>query len=180
MRPAGRLIRESAPSAVISNWCVTIERDAHFGGSVWRNRYTRSMDSTLAELAVSGAQAIVKLMATDAWEGAKKLVARIFSSRPESVQQEIVQDLDSSRLKLTAEGSHDTAVEQYELIRWETLLRQLLLEDPSVASLVADMLEFARSEGVPSVGDSTNIVINAHAQDSARIYQQGSGVQHNS
>jgi hypothetical protein len=137
------------------------------------------MDSTLAELAVSGAQAIVKLMAADTWEGAKKLITRIFSSRPESDPRQILQDLDNSRLKLTAGDGQDATMQQYEQDRWEALLRLRLLEDPSVASVVTEILQFARSEGSISAVNSQSIVINAHAKDNARIYQQGSGVQNN-
>jgi hypothetical protein len=137
------------------------------------------MDQDLTELALSGAQAIVKLMATDAWEGAKKLIARIFPPRSDSAPQEILQDLDSSRLKLTAGSSPDPATQEYAEDRLEALLRLRLLEDPTVASSISEILEFARTRNAILSDGAAGIVMNADARDKARIYQQGSGIQRN-
>jgi hypothetical protein len=137
------------------------------------------MDSTLAELAVSGAQAIVKLMATDAWEGAKKLVARIFSSRPEAVQQEFMQALDASRVQLAASPDPGATLEEHEKDRLEAELRLRLLQEPAVASIIADILELARATEAVNGKDVASIMIKAEAHDNARVYQQGSGIQHN-
>jgi hypothetical protein len=140
---------------------------------------SKVVDSTLAELAASGARTIVQLMATDAWGSAKKLVARVFASRPDSAQREIDADLENSRKRITAEDIVSPEVEEYEQDKWEAVLRLRLLEEPIVAEFIAEILEVARSGGTSKAGDTAAVVMKAEARDNARVYQQGSGIQHN-
>jgi hypothetical protein len=137
------------------------------------------MDSTLAELAVSGARAIVQLMASDAWVSTKKLVARMFSSRSESAQREIAVDLDNSRKRITAGDMADSEAQECEQDKWEAVLKLRLLEEPTVAELIAEVLELARSKENINAGDKAAVLMKAEARDNSRIYQQGSGIQYN-
>jgi hypothetical protein len=137
------------------------------------------MDSELASLATSGAQTIVGLMVTDAWQGAKKLIARIFASRPKQVSDQIMLELESSRSELINSDEAGAEIVQREESRWESILRLQLLENPQSVSFMGDLLEFARKQGVSNSIDSSTINISATASGNARVYQQGSGVQHN-
>ena len=134
----------------------------------------------MSELALTGAQAIVKLMVTDAWDGAKKLVARVFSSRSDPARQEMLQSLDSARLELAADKTVDRVRQKHEEDRLEALLRLRLVEDPAVANFIREILQFAQSKDAMQADGASRITLNAEAKDNARIYQQGSGTQHNS
>ena len=137
------------------------------------------MDSELASLATSGAQTIVGLMVTDAWQGAKKLVARIFASRPKQVSDQIMLDLESSRNELTSGEAGSSEILTLEQNRWESILRLHLLENPQAVSLIEELLAFGRRQGIADSADSSTISINATAMGNARVYQQGQGIQHN-
>ena len=142
-------------------------------------RYLRFMDSELASLATSGAQTMVGLMVRDAWDGAKRLIARIFASRPKQVSDQIMLDLENSWAELINDGESDSEVVKYEENRWESILRLHLLENPQAVPLIAELLEFAQAHAIPSPTDSSIISIHATAKGNARVYQQGRGVQYN-
>jgi hypothetical protein len=137
------------------------------------------MDPELASIATSGAQTIVGLMVTDAWQGAKKLIARIFASRPKQVSDQLMLDLESSRDELINDNENNSEIFKLEGNRWESILRLHLLENPQAVLLIEELLAFGRSQGVADSIDSSTISINATATGNARVYQQGQGVQHN-
>jgi hypothetical protein len=137
------------------------------------------MDATLTELAMSGARAIVQLMASDAWQNTKKLVTKLFSSRSDRAQEEMAADLEASRMKITAGDAIDPKVQEYEQDRWEAVLRLRLLEEPEVAEVIAAILDLAQSKQLGGIGGTAPIVMKAETHDNSRVYQQGSGIQHN-
>jgi hypothetical protein len=138
------------------------------------------MDAELTSLATSGAQTMVGLMVTDAWQGAKKLIARIFAVRPKQVSDQIMLDLESSRNELMSGGAPGSEMLKYAENRWESMLRLHLLEYPQDAPLIGDLMRFAQAQGIAVANDSSTISIHATATGNARVYQQGRGVQHNS
>jgi hypothetical protein len=137
------------------------------------------MDAALTELATSGAQTIIRLMATDAWDGAKRLIARICTPQDEVPAEQIVRELENSRGQLTSYKPDDLQAQQHELDRWDSRLRLRLLEEPQIASLIEELVDFARARGLGGVIDSGPISMHASAVGNARVYQQGRGVQHN-
>lgn len=137
------------------------------------------MDPELASIATSGAQTIVGLMVTDAWQGAKKLITRIFVSRPKPISDQIMFDLESSRNELINGNENNSEMLKLEENRWESILRLHLLENPQAVSLIEELLAFGRGQGVGDSVDSSAISLNATAMGNARVYQQGQGVQHN-
>jgi hypothetical protein len=138
------------------------------------------MDDALATLATSGAQAIVTLMVTDAWQKTKGLAIRIFSHKSPREAETIAQELEASRNKiLTLDSASSDEIMRHEIDRWEAHLRLTLLEDDVTAALIEELIEVAK--GQHSIGSATagDISMRAKAKGTARIYQQGQGIQYN-
>ena len=132
----------------------------------------------MADLATSGAQAILRLLITDGWEAGKKLAIRIFS-RGDSSEENVTSELETSKeLVADAEGTTDTAIYQNELERWDLRLKLRLLEEPELAQNVQGLIDYGRGSD-EYIAPLPHITIQAKASGNSRVYQQGSGVQHN-
>jgi hypothetical protein len=138
------------------------------------------MDDALTALATSGAQTIVNLMATDAWQKTKRLVAQIFSRDKSDGATDTATELEVSRAKIiAAHSSLDNGVQQHELDRWEARLRLRLLEDDEMVASVKELIEIAAGQQFIGSAGPADISMRADAKGNSRIYQQGQGVQHN-
>lgn len=138
------------------------------------------MDDTLATLATSGAQTIVTLMATDAWQKTKSLVTRIFSHKNPDLANEINGELEESRINVLAADSVSSGeVQQHEIDRWEARLRLSLLDDEAAADLVKELIEATKGQQLIGSAGPADISLRADAKGNARIYQQGQGIQYN-
>jgi hypothetical protein len=138
------------------------------------------MDPELTALAAAGANTMVSLMLTDAWSGAKKLVTRFFTSGRDTTPEQISSELETSRHEIQGSAGPDSAeIQQIVQSRWETNLLLRLQQQPELASLVAEIVEYGREQGVAETSRPDNISIQARASGNARVYQQGHGVQHN-
>lgn len=138
------------------------------------------MDPALTQLAATGAQTIVTLMATDAWNGTAHRVAEIFKRSRGSASTDPVGELESSRERIiTAQVGTETVVNQEEQELWEAHLRLRLLEDPAVSSLVMELIEAFSAGGNQPMANLGNITLRAEGKGHAKIYQQGYGIQHN-
>ncbi|MEU1397095.1 hypothetical protein ABZ403_13680 [Micromonospora zamorensis] len=135
------------------------------------------MDPEFAALAAAGAQAIVALVATEAWEHTKELVARAFARHSDASAQGIGSELQRSQDRiLAADSLGDLRVREKEQARWDARLRLLMLENPETVPIIDELV---RSAGVTAASSSRTVEMHAKANDQARIYQQGHGIQHN-
>jgi hypothetical protein len=138
------------------------------------------MDEALATLATSGAQTIVNLMATDAWQKTKSLVTRIFSHNKPELAQDVDGALEASRTKILAfDTTFTQEIQRQEIDRWEAQLRLALINDNTAAGLIRDLIEAAKTQQLIATTGPTEISLRADAKGNARIYQQGQGIQHN-
>jgi len=138
------------------------------------------MDDALAALATSGAQTIVTLMATDAWQKTKNLAARIFSHKDLEAATQISDALEASRSKvLSADRTRSQEIQQQEIDRWESQLRLSLLDDDAAVDLIKELVEAAKGQQLIGSAGPTSISMRADAKGKSRIYQQGQGVQYN-
>lgn len=139
------------------------------------------MDPALLAIATSSANALVSLMTTDLWERTKNGVSELFSRFSKS--SEIVErELEDSRNELTAstdrDDLEDTTAEMQQL--WRGKFRRLLTEYPDAAEDLKNIITlWQNSSGDTNVESGNVIHQTATAHDSSRIYQQGSGIQHN-
>lgn len=130
------------------------------------------MDAQLIELARTAGVALVTVMATDAWEGARDGIAglwrRVSPGRAEAVQAE----LDSSREDLVAaqeRGDADTEAELGE--EWGSRLRRLLREHPELADELRQFVETAEETSGDRAG--YRVHLRASASGEGRVYQAG-------
>jgi hypothetical protein len=163
---------------------LTDAYDAHMWVSMYANTatgaYYRYMDQELVELATSGAQTIVRLMAADAWGTVRDRVARLFDRKSDQSMEPVLSDLDASRSRIVASaGESKTLVEQEEQDRWEARIRILLIDTPSIIPLLTELISANRSASSAEM-NSGFISLRADAKDNARVYQQGYGIQRNS
>jgi len=136
------------------------------------------MDEVIADVLVSGAQTIVRLMVNDLWNGLRGSVARIFGDRH---HDRVVDDLEASRARLiSADTSSLERAERQEQDRWEATLRLRVLDEPDALELVRALIHDAHSAGLAVNTNSGAVKLTAYARDNARVYQQGYGSQHNS
>ena len=138
------------------------------------------MDPALTQLAATGAQTIVILMATDAWNGTVHRVAEIFRRSRGPASADPMGELESSRERIIkASFDNQATTIQEEQYRWEAHLRLRLLEDPAVSSLVTELIEAVGVGSNQPMVNLGNVTLRAKATGDARIYQQGYGIQHN-
>jgi hypothetical protein len=138
------------------------------------------MEAELVALASSGASTLVTLMATDAWEQAKRAITSLFArSRPDAVPI-IEGELEESRRELVA--AHDRRDEQAEqelVAQWQGRLRRLLATDPDAASVLRAVVDELEASASRLSLHTKSIKMDAKASGHGRVYQQGQGVQHN-
>jgi hypothetical protein len=138
------------------------------------------MDPELVALASTGASTLVTLMATDAWDQAKRAVAALFArSRPEAISL-VERELDESRSELVAALDRGDDLTEPELItQWQGRLRRLLATDPGIETALRALVDDLEASASHVSIRTENIEMRAKASDHGRVYQQGQGVQYN-
>src|ERR1700735_2912696 len=137
------------------------------------------MDAELANLATSGARTIVARMTTDAWQCLRDKVARIFT-HSDRTDVNINEELEASRHSIVSTGPTDgQAIAQQEQDRWEARIRLSLIDNPTVAALITDLIDAVKETAITNNVNLGRITIRADAKGHARVYQQGYGTQHN-
>ncbi|NEK60429.1 hypothetical protein GCU56_21460 [Geodermatophilus sabuli] len=137
------------------------------------------MDAELAALASSAGTTLINALTTDAWERAKALLAKFFSTDTAietSAVSEIV-DVRDDLMSIELDGREKVAQEY--AIEWGARIRRQLNRNPQLADTLRAMVEDLNKASAGSIqGDNINMTANA-ASD-GRVYQQGKGVQYNS
>ncbi|MGV9604062.1 hypothetical protein ACWDR2_10020 [Streptomyces sp. NPDC003631] len=139
------------------------------------------MDPALLAIATSSANALVSLMTTDIWERTKGGLSTLFSRLSKSPEM-IVRELEESRRELVAsterQDQEETTAEIQQM--WRGKFRRLLAEHPDAAKDLQELIKIWQvNSGDAETGPGNMIHQTATAHDNSRIYQQGSGVQHN-
>jgi hypothetical protein len=98
------------------------------------------MEAELASLAVSGANTLVGLMASDGWQAVRSRVAALFRHR-----DDVAGELEESRAELTAAAG--TA--------WRLRLRRLLRDDPAAAAALRELIAEYASDADRTVVHNT-------------------------
>lgn len=129
---------------------------------------------TAVELARTAGTAIVGAMATDTWnrtrDGVIALWRRVHPERAESVGAE----LEAGRGELLAARAHGDELSETELrTEWQGRVRRLLVENPSVASALRELLEEVGAAPAARTADVGEVRMNARATGNARVYLAG-------
>ncbi|MFI9723273.1 hypothetical protein ACIHFE_27060 [Streptomyces sp. NPDC052396] len=112
------------------------------------------MEAELTALAVSGATALVRSMATDAWEQVKGGLARLVSRGGDTRRAE--EELAASRTELVAArqaGDEEAAADIQE--EWRLRLRRVLRTDPEAARELRRLLDEVAPDDGPAAGSVT-------------------------
>jgi hypothetical protein len=124
------------------------------------------MNEELAELAASGATALVSAMGTDLWQEAKRLMGGVLAQVRGSRRNELSAAL--TRQSTAARGAVDAGAVRY----WTDVLSQLLDRNPDLAQ---DVMALA-SLRIPERPD---IVIQVNsATNSGEVFAVQNGTQH--
>jgi hypothetical protein len=124
------------------------------------------MNEELAELAASGATALVSAMGTDLWEQAKRLMSGLIAQARGSRRQELSTELD--RQSTAARGAVDAESVTY----WTEVLSQLLDRNPALAQDVMALAALRKPE-VPEIVIQVN-----SATHSGEVFAVQHGTQH--
>ncbi|MCX5535248.1 hypothetical protein OG785_32455 [Streptomyces sp. NBC_00006] len=124
------------------------------------------MNEELAELAASGATALVSAMGTDLWQEAKGLMIRVLARARGSRHNELTVALD--RASTATRGAVDARTVDY----WTEALSRLLDRDPDLAQ---DVMALASLRIPERPG---NVVQLISATDSAEAFAVQYGSQH--
>ncbi|QNP70064.1 hypothetical protein IAG44_11795 [Streptomyces roseirectus] len=120
------------------------------------------MDTELATLAASAANALVGALTTETWERARTLLARL---RRTPDTERLALELARDRELLLADPA-DEANRADLTAAWRLRFRRLMADDPDAArallELVAELAPRARQSGVS---------FHAESHDTSRIYQ---------
>ncbi|MEV7981560.1 hypothetical protein [Streptomyces sp. NPDC086519] len=124
------------------------------------------MNEELAELAASGAGALVSAMGTDLWQEAKRLMSRVLAQARSSRRDELSVALN--RQSTAARGAVDAGAVDY----WTEALCQLLDRNPELAQ---DVMSLASLRGP----ERPDIVIQVNsATHSGEVFAVQHGTQH--
>ncbi|WP_432155856.1 hypothetical protein [Streptomyces sp. bgisy153] len=140
------------------------------------------MDPALLTVASTSANALVSLMTTDLWDRAKSGVAKLYARLSKS-SEAVALELEQSRLELRSSAERadldETTTELQQM--WKGKFRRLLADYPDATAELAELVSLWQgSRGGNAEGPGNVIHQTATASDNSRVYQQGSGVQHNS
>ena len=124
------------------------------------------MNDELAELAASGATALVSAMGTDLWQEAKRLMGDVIAQARSSRRRELSAALN--RPSTTHGGVVDGSAVNY----WTEALQQLLERNPAVAREVT-ALALLRTPKKPEIAIQVNSATN-----SGEVYAVQHGSQH--
>ncbi len=124
------------------------------------------MNEELAQLAVSGATALVSAMGTDLWQEAKRLMNGVLAQARSRRREELSVVMD--RQSAAAGGAVDTAAVDY----WTEALAQLLDQNPALAQDVMALasLRTPQRQGIA-------VQVNS-ATNSGEVFAVQHGTQH--
>jgi hypothetical protein len=149
-------------------------REDHSPGSrisATRNQYWRGngmIEVALAALAATGGTALVTAMVTDAWEGLRGKVAKLFG-------RGALAQLDEARAALaSASGAELDRARMEQEIVWRTRLTDLLTRHPEAEKELSGLVSEIQAQ---TIGAAGHIEQHATASDSAQQAVQGQGVQ---
>jgi hypothetical protein len=108
------------------------------------------MEAELASLAVSGANTLVGLMASDGWQAVRSRVAALFRHR-----DDVAGELEESRAELTAAAGTDDDVAADVEAAWRLRLRRLLRDDPAAAAALRELIAEYASDADRTVVHNT-------------------------
>ncbi|MFI6940809.1 hypothetical protein ACIBI4_16160 [Streptomyces sp. NPDC050418] len=127
------------------------------------------LDQALIALASAAGVAVAQAAGTDAWQGIRERVARLFGRGP---APEAGEDAALARLDRTAAELEGTASEEAVAAAWETRFRDLLAdagdaERAEVAQQLRELVALARESGGQVVGEGITVTGDVHidAQD---------------
>ncbi|MET8974182.1 hypothetical protein ABZX85_01050 [Streptomyces sp. NPDC004539] len=129
------------------------------------------MDTELATLAASAANALVGALTTETWERARTLIARL---RGTSDTGRLALELAEDRELLLADPAN--ARNRAALTAaWQQRFRTLIADDPDAAraflGLVAELAETAEPTRPAGPVGSTGPTFHAESHDTSRVYQ---------
>ncbi|WP_224278682.1 hypothetical protein [Streptomyces sp. LS1784] len=121
-----------------------------------------SVEAELVAVAVSSATALVNLMITDSWAGARKRVAKILARGSTGQVDEIEGQLIASRTELLAAGPDDAEAAVRVVADWATRLQSELPSRPEIASELRELLADAEPHrSLPYLGDHIELHHNS-------------------
>jgi hypothetical protein len=123
------------------------------------------MNEELAELAGSGATALVTAIGTDFWQEAKRLMSGVLAHTRSGRRRELAVAL--GRASTATRGAVDASALDY----WTEALRQVLDRDPALAEDVAAMARLRHP------GRSEIVIQMNSATDSGEVFAVQRGIQ---
>lgn len=129
----------------------------------------------LAELASAGGTALVTAMVTDSWEGIRVRFARVIGRGHTPAVEAVEAQLDKSRAVLAGLTGPDLdrARSEQEIV-WQTRLKDLLEQNPSLEPELRDLIAETQSQVLWAGG---GVEQHITAFDQAQQVVQGQGVQ---
>ncbi|MFF2377829.1 hypothetical protein ACFVUW_25925 [Streptomyces xiamenensis] len=140
------------------------------------------MDEELASLAASAATSVVDSLATDAWEGVRDDVVRLWTRHDPAAAGTPGSELDAARALLLNTGRREARPQL--VADWEERFRGLLRAEPAAAEalsrLVSEIVAGAGAGGdAPAAARETTVTrteMRAEASGRAQIYQAGNNI----
>jgi hypothetical protein len=133
------------------------------------------IEIALAALAATGGSALVSAMVTDAWEGFRGKVAKLFGRGDAKETEAALAQLDQSRKALAdAAGPELDRAKMEQEIVWRTRLTDLLTRHPDAEKELSGLVSEIQAQ---TIGTAGHIEQHAIAKDNAQQAVQGQGVQ---
>jgi hypothetical protein len=133
------------------------------------------IEVALAALAATGGTALVTAMVTDAWEGLRGKVAKLFGRGDAQATEAALAQLDEARAALaSASGAELDRARMEQEIVWRTRLTDLLTRHPEAEKELSGLVSEIQAQ---TIGAAGHIEQHATASDSAQQAVQGQGVQ---
>jgi hypothetical protein len=129
------------------------------------------MDPEITSLAQGGGAALVTLMATDAWQGAREGFVQLWRRLQPHRAGAVAAELDAVQAEVVAAVvADDQEVLSEVRAEWQGRLRRLLIAQPEAAAELRRLLDeiAPRASGAPSATTQRAI-----ASGDARVYQAG-------
>jgi len=128
----------------------------------------------LAQLAATGAAALVGAAATDAWQQARSGFARLLGRRPDGTDAVLLRRLDALSVEVEqAPPAERDEVRRRQLPLWQTRLEDLIEEDPTAVEELTSLTEQLQAQ-LPSRTQQWVQHITAH-QGGTAFGAQGEG-----
>jgi hypothetical protein len=137
------------------------------------------MDGALSALAAGAATALINVLVTDAWGGAKQALTTLWRQVSPAQADRVDADLDEARARLVQEGDSDGPQGMALAGEWQGRLYGLLLADPGLASELRRLADTGfnaspRGDGTP--GEGRAIRQHAEVKGGGSAYQAGGDI----